>query len=170
MVETPTLENAVERHFCEKFDVLKRHPMTIEQSEIMFKLIFMSMKDPFIFDEDVKPNFLTQIIHTRFSILGYTMDAAVNLFISLMAETPGGATMYVHYLAYKCKKRMIDHLTLEEMNMYIFPFGFPSSDDLHILWDQQKIHRIEEMKGIKGPTDNLLDFDRANISIKNIKS
>jgi hypothetical protein len=46
--------------------------------------------------------------------------------------------------------------------MKAFPWGFPSEEDLNILWDSQKVHKdSSEQPG----TDNLLDYLEASKSI-----
>lgn len=148
--------NSVELLFAEKFKELKCHPMTTEFSQIMLGLI-MAPPDT----EELKMltgEFLSQIITKRFAALGYTMDDKTNIFITVIGETPGMAVMYSHYLAYWCKKNKVEHLNFNDFCTYIFPMGFPSTEDLSALWDTQKL------EGHSG-SDNLLDYFTASKSI-----
>ena len=158
--EKTTEPNSVELLFAEKFKELKCHPMTNEFSQIMLGLI-MAPPDT----EELKiltGEFLSQIITKRFAALGYTMDDKTNIFITVIGETPGMAVMYSHYLAYWCKKNKVEHLNFNDFCTYIFPMGFPSTEDLSALWDTQKL------EGHSG-SDNLLDYFRASNSIMNVK-
>jgi hypothetical protein len=66
--------------------------------------------------------------------------------------------MYCWYLQYESKKRNMKEISFDNF-VEIFPMGFPSEDDLHRLWDAQKVHS-ERMS-----SDNLLDYPQAGKSL-----
>jgi len=151
-------ENSVEVLFASKFESLKRHPMTDEVAKILITLSLAPIPED---DKEANEQFLCKIIEQRFKALGYTMDIKGRIFLAYMTNSPGMAVMYCHYLAYYCKKNHILSLTFTDLCMDVFPFGFPSEEDLHKLWDEQKVHREQDQPG----TDNLLDYFGASKSI-----
>jgi hypothetical protein len=154
-------ENSVELLFAKKFEALKQHPMNDDTSSIMIKLAMSNGAIPED-DEEINDNFMIKIITGRFKVLGYTMDIRTKLMIASITGSPGAAVMYCHYLAYFCKQHNIIWLTFDDFCMKAFPWGFPSEEDLNILWDSQKVHKdSSEQPG----TDNLLDYLEASKSI-----
>lgn len=151
-------ENSVEILFASKFEELKRHPMPDEVAKILITLSLASIPED---DKEANEQFLCKIIEKRFKALGYSMDIKARIFLAYMANSPGMAVMYCHYLAYYCKKNNVSSLTFIDLCMDVFPFGFPSEEDLHKLWDEQKVDRNQDQPG----TDNLLDYFHASKSI-----
>lgn len=158
--------DAVELLYAKKFEGLKRHPMNEEESKIMIGLLFSRIPED---DAEMNEQFLCKIIEARFKALGYTMDIKTKAFLAFKTGNPGTAVMYCHFLAYFCKKKNIKHLTFTEFCDSAFPFGFPSEDDLHLLWDEQKVKKDKDPKEVQSGTDNLLDYFEASKSIMNEK-
>lgn len=154
-------ENSVELLFAKKFEELKKHRMDDEASKMLIQLSFAPIPED---DEEINKQFLCKVISARFAALGYTMDIKTKLFIAYLTGSPGMAVMYCHYLAYYCKKNNISHLNFTDFCMNVFPWGFPSEEDLSKLWDEQKVHRDIDQPG----TDNLLDYFYASRSIMSI--
>ena len=159
-------ENAVEELFCKEFEKLQNHPMSDENSEILIKLIILNQtgtKEKFDQMEKESKQFnQILILDDRLKMLGYKSDLFSKVFLSLFMETPGKIVMYAHYMAYKMKKHGLKELTIDNLCETIFPLGFPSDEDLHILWNKQKVHKE---KSTDVGTDNLLDYPEANLSI-----
>lgn len=151
-------ENSVELLFAEKFKNIPTNPMEDKTAEILISLTIAPIQED---DEEINKHFLCQVIEKRFKALGYTMNIKCKLFLAYLTNSPGMAVMYCHYLAYWCKQNNIQHLTLDELCMNIFPMGFPSENDLSVLWDEQKVKRDADQPG----TDNLLDYFHASKSI-----
>ena len=155
-------ENTVELLYAKKFEELKRQPMNEESSKIMIGLLLSNIPED---DAEMNEQFLCKIIESRLKALGYTLDIKTKVFLAYLTGSPGTAVMYCHYLAYFCKKNNLKHLTFNTFCDTAFPFGFPTDDDLNILWDQQKIRKDP---GINQPgSDNLLDYFHASKSIMN---
>lgn len=153
-------ENSVELLFAKKFEELKKHPMDDDTSSIMLKLAMSNGAIPED-DKEINDHFMCKVIASRFKVLGYTMDIRTKLMIATITGSPGSAVMYCHYLAYYCKNKKIQHLTFDEFCMHAFPWGFPSNEDLQVLWDSQKVSKDGSQPG----TDNLLEDLEASKSI-----
>jgi hypothetical protein len=80
--------------------------------------------------------------------------------MSLSFSTPGDAVMYTYYIAYKMKELGISDLSIEQLCVNVFPFGFFSEDSLHEYWDKQKVNPGKNPGG-----DNLLDYPKASESL-----
>lgn len=159
--ETTKQADAVEKIFCVRFSKLKTFPMSDANSEILVKLLLAKnvIKD---IAEKEKP-WLYQIIEKRIQLC-FTFkisDPRLILFIALVAGSPGTAVMYLAYLQYWCKQNNIKELDLDIFCERIFPMGFPCENDLHELWDSQKINRPDS-----NGSDNLLDYSSAYQSIQ----
>ena len=174
MTNQEIINTSAERYFCEKLDAKKFVPMKEEDTKTLLTLSLMQQSAD-AGKEDVTDiikelskakdqNLACKIIETRLAGLGYNVHLLVLIFLSTLLESPGEAVMYAHYMAYKAKKHGKKDIDLNFLCMDIFPWGFPTKEDLSEVWDGQKIYRIEELNGlIEG--DNLLDRADANISI-----
>lgn len=173
MTNEEIISTSVERHFCEKLDAKKFVPMQEENTKFLLSITMMQQAiksgktEPGLIEELNKAknaNTACQIIETRLAGLGYNVHLLVLIFLSTLIESAGEAVMYSHYMAYKAKKHGVKEIDLDFFCMHVFPWGFPTQNDLNEVWNGQKISRIEELKGlIVG--DNLLDKADANVSI-----
>lgn len=177
-------KNSIELEFCEPFQKLRLHPMDEETTKILIQLLFASKN--VIIPEDEKP-FLYKLIEKRLTAYTYTItDTRLIFFLIVISRTPGKAVMYMTYLQYWSKKHGVKDIALDDFAKEIFPMGFPSDDDLRILWDKCKvtgkpkdltgeaeeffydnsfIDYDKERQEIKGGSDNLLDYRYALTSI-----
>jgi hypothetical protein len=153
-LEQSNLPDSVENLFAKKFEALPRHKMDDELTKIMLGILFADIPEG---AESVEKEFLAQVITKRLEALGYTIDIKAKLFLMVLTENAGMAVMYCHYLAYYCKKHDLTTITMTEFCENMFPFGFPSKEDLHKLWDDQKVK----------DGGNLLDHFKASESITN---
>lgn len=152
-------DNAVVEYFCKAFEKAPRYPMNEEDAKTLMQLLMS--KGKIEMPEDKKP-FLVKVIDARDKgCFTYKMDdIRVQLFIAMIAESPGTAVMYLTYIQYWCKKHFCKQVDLE-IFCEIFPMGFPSKDDLQKIWDGQRVRR----SGASG-SDNLLDYQSAMGSIQ----
>ena len=72
----------------------------------------------------------------------------------------GKLMMYCVYIQYKLKELNERELTFRIFNENIFPFGYPTDNDLDNLWESCKIDK----EGNSG-SDNLIDYQSAMKSI-----
>lgn len=154
--ETTTEPDAIEKIFCVPFEKLEQYPMDNEIENIF---LFLLMADPDKKLNTEKP-FLYKVIEKRVQYcFNYAInDARLIMILCILAVSPGCAVMYLTYLQYYCKNKSKKTLTIEDLGN-IFPRGFPCEDDLHKLWDAQKV------KPNRGGSDNLLDYATAMQSI-----
>ena len=153
---------AVDQHFSEKFESLKRHPLDKETMSLLVSLIMTPGEDEKM-KSVISDVFILKIIQKRIEVcMSYTMDDRSMIFLGYVAESPGMAIMYLYYLARWAKNNDCKRITLEIMCERIFPWGCPSKEDLHKVWDEQKVHREIGQSG----TDNLLDYPKAALSLQ----
>ncbi len=155
-------ENAVEEYICKQFESAEKHEMDKETTADLLRLMLVK-KGNLEIPEKEKP-FLIKVIESRVrACFTYKMeDIRLVLFLAMLTETPGSAVMYLTYLQYWCKKNNCHEIDLDKF-CQIFPIGFPSKEDLHKIWDGQKIERA---KGSSISSDNLLDHQSAMVSIQ----
>jgi hypothetical protein len=67
--------------------------------------------------------------------------------------------MYLTYLQYWAKIHEEREITFDLFCERIFPLGFPKEEDLHNLWNNQKVR-------VESGSDNLLDYSIALTSIQ----
>jgi hypothetical protein len=153
--------DAIEKHFCVKFEKLQHHAMTEKLSEAFMKSVLIEKSEGRInIPEEEKPH-VFKIIEKRLEVIfDYTMTDELKLFITILCETPGKSVMYLWYLQYVSKNKNIQHFTCENFAS-IFPNGFPCEKDLNQLWDEQKINRTIGQYY----ATNLLDFTSAGVSL-----
>ena len=149
-------QTAIEELFCKPFEKLKQHNMDNETSGLMIQLL---MGNPQEIPEKEKP-FLLKLIEKRIEVVfDYVItDIKLLLFLCVLTETPGKAVMYLTYLQYWAKKNSKFEIDMDTFCQTIFPWGFPSDEDLDKLWDSQKVKT-------KGMSDNLVDYPLAMQSL-----
>lgn len=150
-------ENSIEELFAKEFEKTKKEPMDDFVSEMLVKLI-LSKNMSYSIPEGEKP-FLYKLMEKRISVIhDFELDERTLVFLCCICKSAGVCVMYVWYLQYESKKRNMKQISLENF-CEIFPMGFPSEDDLHRLWDSQKVSRKEM------GSDNLLDYTQAGKSL-----
>lgn len=158
-IEITNQEDSIEKLFCEPFEKLKPVPMTKENTGLLLKLLLGNKE--YKLPEDEKP-FILKVIESRAksSFTFKLNDQRLSLFMTLLCDSPGAAVMYLTYMQYWCKKNDVKEPDIETL-CEMFPYGFPSNDDLYKAWTNQKIRR----EGVPG-SDNLLDYSKASKSIQ----
>jgi hypothetical protein len=159
MLNKSEIENpeAIEKNVCLKINGLRVHPMDHETTGILIKLLSSDVRKANI-PEDQKPH-LYKIIEKRVEVLFNfkISDDRLTIFLTQISQTPGTAVMLLWYLQWWCKENNKRELDLDFFCEEIFPFGFPSREDLQKVWDGQKL--ID--------AGNLVDYTSAGQSILN---
>jgi len=152
---------AIEEHFCLEFDKLGREPMSKEVGGMLMQLLMVeanNLDTPF---EDDVP-WQIKAVKKRAEVFNLKISNTAIVFITAVSDgNIGNMIMYVVYLKYLSNKYNIDEVTVTEIASTLFPMGFPSEEDMHMLWDKQKI---------SGSPDNLIDYPSAGETIINYKS
>jgi len=161
--ETTKEEDAVEKYFCEPLSKKKQFEMSKDLTDF-FITFSTSTEENVDADKARKTVWQFQAIEKRMSVLlNYTADNRVKLFILILTDgTIGKIVMYLHYMQYLCKKHNVKHITWDIFAMKFFPDGFFSDEDLHSVWDGQKVSKTS---ATQSGTDNLLDYQTASKSI-----
>ena len=169
MLERKTIEdpNSVEIIFCEGFDnLLFKTPLDKSEMSILMAALKFEKKlikeDPFkdIPEKDIPfpVKIVQNAIKTRFT---FEMTNPMQVLVGILGKSAGTCIMYLTYLQYKAKKLGVKEITATIFAKDIFPSGFPSEEDLHKLWDSQKVKTEKS-----GGSDNLLDYQSALVSIQ----
>lgn len=149
---------AIEENVCRPMRNSQCKEMDRDLFELLGSLVIAKENIPI--PQKEKP-FLFQIIEKRvehcFQFI-FTDNRPV-LFLCAIAETPGSAILYLWYLQWWCANHDIKEVSLELFCERIFPMGFPSKEDLHKIWDNQKV------KSKEGSINNLIDYASAGQSL-----
>lgn len=162
--------DTIEKCWIPLWNKVSRTPMSKEDTKYFLHIMMMDDKDAkdivekCLADED----FMAQIIHksmkSRFSM---DLDWKLTLWLIISLTTPGEAVMVFAYLKWQMKQKDLTKMTFNDY-IRIFPFGFPTKDEMQWLWECQKIRceSDEEREWTPG-TGNLLDYGPAYASITN---
>ena len=90
----------------------------------------------------------------------YNVTSAVCLFVGMASKSFGEITIYTNYLQYKAYKEGVKLVDMNFISTKVFPWGFPTDEVLHKVWDMQKVKREEQFE-----SDNLLDYAKCQKSI-----
>jgi hypothetical protein len=167
-IETTLEENAIEHYVSKKINKLKKYPFSKDGFKLL--TILMLTEDNKL-DNDIadiiKKSLGLQIFKTRLESLGYEISNKCVIVFSDAILTPGIAVLYVYFIAYKMKQHNLQKLEINELCSHIIPMGLPSQQDLNIIWDEQKVERLND--GTFN-SDNLVDYETAAQSLiyKNI--
>jgi hypothetical protein len=154
-------EDSIEKLFCVPFSKLKVNSLDKNDFEILLNLLHLEKSNQEINLLDEQKPFLYLIFEKRLQIHSYSVNIYTKLFIANICKSAGEVVMYCWYLQYVANKRNIKLFTLEDV-INTFPDGFPTSNELHDIWFNQKVSR-ENMDN----SDNLLDYYSAGKSILN---
>lgn len=119
-------------------------PMTKDLMKVFMQMAFSEGDDNFSI-EDIKKEFLYQIIDKRAEFIGLTLSEPAKIFLMFMTKSPGTAVMYLYALRQSFKKVGMNEIT------QLFPMGYLNEESLGEMWDKQKGYICDEKM------DNCLD-------------
>ena len=127
--------------WCDRFiNETNKRQMTLNESKTMFGLMF---EPNFVADDSLKEEFGFRLMSKRSEVMGLKLsDRLILMLMLITACNPGEMVMYL--TAIRSKTQECD---LHEF-CNIFPVGFLTEDDLHLMWTTQKV-----------PGGNGLDID-----------
>ncbi len=158
--DTITQPDAVEKYFCKEWDKLTPSPLDTQKSILMSSFRFLKDDKLTEIIAELKHSREFYVLSNRLAVLGLEVDPRVISFLSaILLETMGQVSMYAAYLAYKSKQKETKFLNFDLFSE-IFKDGFPTSEDLSVIWLKQKVKRDNKLR-----SDNLLDFDFASQSL-----
>ncbi len=129
--------------WAKELDTERTVPMSDEVAYLMMNLLMGSK-----ISKEGRDSFLFRLVKKRVEVMhSYLLDDEAALIISAVSHSPGEAVMYCNYLQWKSNTENLPIITLNDLCMKLFPFGFFSHESLNKAWDNQKI---------KG--DNMLDM------------
>lgn len=125
--------------------------MTEEESMVMISLIQMQQDLPPLDGED-KPPLAYQIADERLAFHNVPVERRVLLMIASLCDRPGTVVLYcaaVKAIAMKVLAGEGKPVTFSHF-IEAFPMGFPTEEELHRIWEAQKVHDDQ-------PGDNWID-------------
>lgn len=125
-------------------------PLTENETKSLLSLImFDQVKEPL--PPEIKEMFMYQVCHQRLEAFGVPVHEIVPAYITILSDRPGIAVLYAAAIKaiYEQNKREVN---LNDM-INAFPWGVPTEEELHKIWDGQKCHDRQP--------DNWLDHGEA---------
>lgn len=119
--------------WVKKFEALPQHPMSKELSEAFVHASIAG--DNFGPVPELEAQFMWKLIDARAKYIGLELSYQLKAFLTLLLDNPGIAVMYLYYLKCRAGTRMLDMAEFTN----IFPMGYPSKEDLAVVWDAQKV-------------------------------
>lgn len=154
--------SAIEIHVCKKIGEAKKDELDKDSQKLLLQLLWLKKDGKQLeIPQNEKP-FLFQVIEKRVqACFDYKIkDHALILFLCSIAKNPAVAVMYLWYFQYWANKNgNRQEIDLNTLCMEIFPMGFPSDENMQLIWGGQKIERMEM------PFDNLVDYASAGESL-----
>lgn len=148
-------ENAVEEIVAIPMSKLRPEQMSKEMTKLYLSLL---MCDPEYRVPEIENEFLYQMISARLKCYQFDLDFRSKVVLMYATKSPGMVVMYLTYIQYLVKTKYPQFkdgiITIDDLSMRIFPFGFFNEHQLQSIWNKQKVARIE---GICS-SDNLLDY------------
>ena len=132
----------------------RREQMSLDLAKLFMILLSCEERG----EEVPKPDFLEfshEVAEKRAKAINLEInDPALILICFLSDGIPGNIVMYLYFLKQQQLERKVP-ITVKEMAVSIFPFGFISKNGLSELWEEQKV--VEE-NGLNRSRSNLLDL------------
>lgn len=91
-----------------------------------------------LMEQDVKDEPFYRLICKRLELFGIPTTIGLRLYLTVMLETPGEVSIYVHSLWHLyAEKQFGEPMSVEDF-LTAFADGFPSKEHLSDFWDKQK--------------------------------
>lgn len=132
--------NAIERVFCVPFSKLEHHKLDDDMMRSFISVYMIPEDAPEAFE--IAETFIIKLGRARLNGCFTFEICDWRLWVLLAMITDGVAgqiVMYLTYLQWWCKENDQRILTLDDISRRIFPLGLPSKEDLHDLWNKQKV-------------------------------
>jgi len=97
--------------------------------------------------------FLKRLEHM--TTLKITLGALITL-VEHIGRSAGAAVMYAYYLHHKLPENTL--VDVNEISMNLFPWGFFSEEQLHEIWEAQKVPPNKRKGACIGAPDNMIDY------------
>ncbi len=161
--ETLDNPNAIEELFCKEFEKAELFELDQDAFEITQKLLADGPYTDSHLNEKDKSQVMRLIqLRLPVSFTFFIKDFRAVIFLTMVAESPGNAIMYLTYIQYWLHKHGFEkEVTLEILCHDIFPNGFPSKKFLNELWYKLKVTHPNGNNIV-----NLLDCAKASLSIQ----
>lgn len=161
-IKTKIEANSLEEILLKPLDNHKTEVLTELEARGYLGLCLMSEEDvDEAYDDLAKSIWSLKVWEKRVeSALTIKIHKKVLMFLSIrVLGNVGSGIMYIYYLQYWAKKNGNKRISLDILFSKVFPNGFFPKEEMHKLWDAQKI------VGYNG-TDNMIDIPEALRSVR----
>jgi hypothetical protein len=134
--------------WAEEFLKCKGVPMSETLSKAFISLTMREMQTVSEDIPEIHEQLGYKILDSRATAIGLELTQNVKYLLTMLCDRPGTIVMYAYALRYAQVSRELEKITMQQI-ANLFPMGFLNNDDLHTMWDLQK---VEELKGA-----NMLD-------------
>jgi len=153
---------------CEPMSKLKSVPMDMDTTSVMLKFM-MDPGSKLAAEGIIKQVWQATAMRERMKgQFGRDMDPRVAILLTMWAKSIGSCLLYMYYCHWMCEKKGIKgEFTIDHL-VEFFPMGFFEEEDIHKVWDSQKVdNRRENFDGteLTGGGDNLIDYALASQSM-----
>jgi hypothetical protein len=113
--------------WCDLFKGLKVEQMSDDLTHLMVACMMGGINQ-----ESMNDLFMYQVVTGRADAIGLVMDQKLKNFMACLCQSPGDSTMYLSFL-----RNEGTHMSMEQF-AELLPNGYPTRDEMEILWDAQK--------------------------------
>jgi hypothetical protein len=135
----------LEKTLLEPMSKLKSKEMDEDQTNMMISVMMAEKnnKIDLMYEELKKSIWALKAVEKRVEVsLTADIDKATQIMIVLLLEgNIGRCVIYLYYIQWWAKQNNQRKVTFSDFTQNIFPWGFPSADDILPLWNAQKAKR-----------------------------
>lgn len=167
-------ENSIEKLICEplEIDLSKKENVNYSKDDLMFIISLHGIESEQnkglnvdVYNKNLKETFFEthhfKVIKKRAQYLELKISDLGIVYLIGFSKGLGSIILLLYYLKYKQKKNK-KQITVDYLNRYIFPFGFPTDELLKKHWEKQK---IKKSVSFALNSDNLIDYRTASASL-----
>ena len=117
---------------------VKKRNMKPEEVEV-FIFISMAYLGGENISEEIKENFIFNVLNKRLIYFKVPVDDWLKVFISALCDSPGKAVMWA-YALYQMHKKIQRELNVHDFSdIHYFGMGLPEESEYKRIWDLQKV-------------------------------
>lgn len=169
------LEPTAVEEWAKEFERCKKRRLTKEEVKMVISASLneeLINKDKEVLDllEGKPQSAMATVVYQRIKTFGsITITPTVALLSEMVAKSFGNSTMFCAYMQYKAHQLGVKTINVEIFCRDIISWGIPTDEEMHRLWDLQKLNPelLKKRKTMWEP-DNGLDYKITYQSIMQI--
>lgn len=157
MIARPTVMDKRWQDWTDKLLALPARENMGEQKAETFMICMLKEQQEKELPKEAQQLFQYKVGAAHARRIGLSIRPWTLLFVSSLVDSPGKLVMYLHGLRRWQQLNFGRDIDMVRLGT-VFPFGFPTDEALHSLWDEQKLTKEDRELGLQGPGDNYLDL------------